>query len=142
MRFTNTGKTAVLLNGSNNIRVTRNTFALPAIGGDLIWLQVSGVNSHHNRIDRNDFGNKTDTAPLIAYQGDGNGNISQFDVIEYNYFHDVGPWVSNGKETIRLGLSSVSLSSGFNTIQYNLFENYRRRTGDRIGQKRQQYGPL
>ncbi|ULL17062.1 lyase [Paenibacillus sp. H1-7] len=123
LKFTNTGKTAVLLNGSNNVRVTRNQFALGATGTELFWLQVSGVNSHHNTIDRNDFGNKTDTGPLIAYQGDGNGNISQHDVIEYNYFHDVGPWVANGKETIRLGLSGVSLSDGFNTIQYNLFEN-------------------
>lgn len=123
LKFTNSGKTAVLLNGSNNVRITRNRFALAATGGDLIWLQVSGTNSHHNRIDRNDFGNKTDTAPLIAYEGDGNGNISQYDTIEYNYFHDVGPWVTNGKETIRLGLSGLSLSNGYNTIQYNLFEN-------------------
>ncbi len=123
LKFTNTGNTAVLLDGSNHIRITRNTFALAATGGDLIWLQVSGSNSHHNQIDHNDFGNKSDTAPLIAYQGDGNGNVSQYDVIEYNYFHDVGPWVANGKETIRLGLSSVSLSNGYNTIQYNLFEN-------------------
>ncbi|MGO4494788.1 chondroitinase-B domain-containing protein [Paenibacillus sp. 2RAB27] len=123
LKFTNLGNTALLLDGSNNIRVTRNRFALQATGGTLIWLQVSGVNSHHNRIDHNDFGPKSDTDPLIAYQGDGNGNISQYDVIEYNYFHDVGPWVANGKETIRLGLSGISLSNGFNTIQYNLFEN-------------------
>lgn len=123
LKFTNLGNTALLLDGSNNIRVTRNQFALQATGGTLIWLQVSGINSHHNRIDHNDFGHKSDTDPLIAYQGDGNGNISQYDVIEYNYFHDVCPWVANGKETIRLGLSGISLSNGFNTIQYNLFEN-------------------
>ncbi|MCR8635563.1 chondroitinase-B domain-containing protein [Paenibacillus radicis (ex Xue et al. 2023)] len=123
LKFTNTGNNALLLNGSNNIQVTRNKFALPATGGALIWLQVSGANSHHNRIDHNDFGNKSDTNPLIAYEGDGNGNISQYDIIEYNYFHDVGPWVDNGKETIRLGLSGISLSNGYNTIQHNLFEN-------------------
>ncbi|MGG1552832.1 chondroitinase-B domain-containing protein [Paenibacillus ferrarius] len=123
LKFTNTGNTALLLDGSNHIQVTRNKFALPATGGGLIWLQVSGVNSHDNRIDHNDFGNKSDTEPLIAYQGDNNGHISQYDVIEYNYFHDVGPWVDNGKETIRLGLSGISLSNGYNTIQYNVFEN-------------------
>ncbi|NEW08273.1 lyase [Paenibacillus sp. SYP-B3998] len=123
LKFTNSGHTGLLLDGSNNIRVTRNLFALQASGGALIWLQVSGVNSHHNQIDHNDFGPKSDTDPLIAYQGDGDGNISQHDVIEYNYFHDVGPWVANGKETIRLGLSGISLSNGDNTIQYNLFEN-------------------
>ncbi|MCZ8520350.1 discoidin domain-containing protein [Paenibacillus mucilaginosus] len=123
VKFTNTGKTALWMDGSNNIRVTRSTFALPATGGPLIWLQVSGQNSHHNQIDHNDFGHKSDTDPLIAYQGDGNGHISQYDVIEYNYFHDIGPWVDNGKETIRLGLSGISLSDGFNKIQHNLFEN-------------------
>ncbi|KZE82091.1 lyase [Paenibacillus elgii] len=123
LKFTNTGNTALLLDGSNNIQVTRNRFALPATGKELFWLQVSGANSHHNQIDHNDFGPKSDTGPLIAYEGDGKGNISQYDVIEYNYFHDVGPWVDNGKETIRLGLSKVSLSNGYNTIQYNLFEN-------------------
>lgn len=123
LKFTNTGNKAVLLDGSNNIRVTRNRFALPATGKDLIWLQVSGANSHHNQIDHNDFGPKSDTGPLIAYEGDGDGNISQHDKIEYNYFHDIGPWVDNGKETIRLGLSKISLSKGDNFIQYNLFEN-------------------
>ncbi|MFD7521871.1 chondroitinase-B domain-containing protein [Paenibacillus chitinolyticus] len=123
LKFANSADKGVLLNGSHHIRLTRNQFALPARGVDTIWLQVSGANSHHNQIDRNDFGNKTDTNPLIAYEGDGQGNISQYDVIEYNYFHDVGPWVDNGKETIRLGLSKISLSDGFNKIQYNLFEN-------------------
>ncbi|MEK3719349.1 chondroitinase-B domain-containing protein [Paenibacillus sp. FSL H8-0034] len=116
-------KSAVILDGSNNIRLTRNLFALSESGTNSMWVQVRGVNSHHNRIDHNDFGGKKDTAPLIAYEGDGNGNISQYDTIEYNYFHDVGPWVANGKETIRLGLSGISLSNGYNTIQYNLFEN-------------------
>lgn len=123
LTFTTLGARGVWLDGSNNIRVTRSRFALQASGTDRIWLQVSGANSHHNRIDRNEFGPKSDTAPLIAYEGDGAGNVSQYDVIEYNYFHDVGPWVANGKETIRLGLSKVSLSNGYNTIQYNLFEN-------------------
>lgn len=83
-----------------------------------MWLQVRGTNSHHNRIDRNDFGLKSDTEPLIAYEGqDGSGQISQYDIIEYNYFHDVGPWVANGKETIRLGLSGLTLSTAI--IRYN-----------------------
>ncbi|QNK59596.1 chondroitinase-B domain-containing protein [Paenibacillus sp. PAMC21692] len=124
LKFTNTINGAVVLEGSNHVRVTRNAFALPSSGGDLMWLQVRGANSHHNRIDRNDFGPKSDTNPLIAYEGQsGSGQISQYDIIEYNYFHDVGPWVTNGKETIRLGLSGLTLSHGYNTIQYNVFEN-------------------
>ncbi|MCU6712289.1 discoidin domain-containing protein [Paenibacillus sp. J5C_2022] len=124
LKFTNSVNAALVLEGSDHVRITRNKFALPASGGNMMWLQVRGTNSHHNRIDRNDFGPKSDTAPLIAYEGEnGSGQISQYDVIEYNYFHDVGPWVSNGKETIRLGLSGISLSHGYNTIQYNVFED-------------------
>ncbi|MEK4348795.1 chondroitinase-B domain-containing protein [Paenibacillus sp. FSL P4-0184] len=124
LKFTNTSNGAVVLEGSHHARLTRNTFALPSSGSGLMWLQVRGTNSHHNRIDRNDFGLKSDTEPLIAYEGqDGSGQISQYDIIEYNYFHDVGPWVANGKETIRLGLSGLTLSHGYNTIQYNVFQN-------------------
>lgn len=124
LKFMNTTNAAVVLEGSHHVRLTRNTFALPSSGGDLMWLQVRGTNSHHNRIDRNDFGPKSDTSPLIAYEGEnGTGQISQYDMIEYNYFHDVGPWVDNGKETIRLGLSGLTLSHGYNTVQYNVFEN-------------------
>jgi hypothetical protein len=124
LTFSNTTNAALVLEGSSHIRATRNTFALPSSGGDLMWLQVRGSNSHHNRFDRNDFGPKSDTGPLIAYEGqNGTGQISQYDIIEYNYFHNVGPWVDNGKETIRLGLSGISLSHGYNTIQYNVFDN-------------------
>jgi poly(beta-D-mannuronate) lyase len=104
LEFTNTGNTAVKLDQSNNIRVTRNTFALTENGNSLKWVYFGGANSHHNRIDHNEFGPKHDT-------------------IEYNYFHDIGPRATNEMEAIRLGVSTLSMSNAYATIQYNLFEN-------------------
>jgi hypothetical protein len=89
------------------------------------FIRVEGISSH-NRIAYNDIGPKTGFGAVMIYDGAGHSgtNISQYDVIEYNYFHDIGPRVSNGLEAIRLGLSSLSLAPGYVTIQYNLFENF------------------
>ncbi|WP_233262332.1 chondroitinase-B domain-containing protein [Vitiosangium sp. GDMCC 1.1324] len=123
LKFTNTGNSAVVLEGSNNIRLTRNTFALIENGTKLKWLLLKGNGSNHNRIDHNDFGGKSDPDPVIAMDGNYSTQMTQYDVIEYNYFHDIGPRLSNGLETIRLGLSDVSQLDGHATVQYNLFEN-------------------
>ena len=123
LKFTNTGNSAVVLDKSHHVRLTRNTFALTENGTEVKWLILKGSGSHHNRIDHNDFGHKSDPGPVIAMDGDYSTQMTQYDVIEYNFFHDVGPRLSNGLETIRLGLSSVSLSDAYATVQYNLFEN-------------------
>ncbi|UUZ81058.1 polysaccharide lyase 6 family protein [Paenibacillus sp. P26] len=121
IKFTGSG-TAVTLNNSNHVRVTRNTFALKAIfnPSGFKWSQFQGSNSHHNRIDHNEFGPRGDLGQMIAFQG---SVMSQYDVIEYNYFHDAAPQTENGGETIRVGLSGSSMSNGYTTIQYNLFVN-------------------
>ncbi|MDK8180141.1 polysaccharide lyase 6 family protein [Paenibacillus sp. UMB4589-SE434] len=130
LKITNTGTTtrsaAVQLDGSNHIRLTRNMFAVPATGNKMIWLEIKGENSSDNQIDRNDFNGKSDPAPVIAFSGYINGavkQISQRDVIEYNHFRNVKLSAANGNETIRLGVSKISLSEGQNKVQYNLFEN-------------------
>jgi len=114
--------TAVNMNNSNNIRVTRNTFAMADVNNPSgwKWVQFGGNNSHHNRIDHNEFGPRADLGQMIAFQ---NGVMSQYDVIEYNYFHDAAPQSTNGGETIRVGLSGSSMSNGYTTVQYNLFVN-------------------
>lgn len=130
LKITNTGtatrSVAVQLDGSNHIRLTRNSFAVPATGNKMIWLEIKGENSSDNQIDRNDFNGKSDPAPVIAFSGYTNGSIkqiSQRDVIEYNHFRNVTFSEENGNETIRLGISKISLSKGQNKVQYNLFEN-------------------
>ncbi|WP_244966017.1 polysaccharide lyase 6 family protein [Paenibacillus alvei] len=130
LKITNTGtadrSVAVQLDGSNHIRLTRNTFAVPATGNKTIWLEIKGENSSDNQIDRNDFNGKSDPGPVIAFSGfikGTNKQISQRDVIEYNHFRNVTYSEANGNETIRLGISKISLSNGENKVQYNLFEN-------------------
>ncbi|TVX94670.1 lyase [Paenibacillus agilis] len=130
LKFTNTGTAtrsiAVQLDGSNHIRVTRNTFAVPEMGKQLIWLEIKGKGSSDNRIDRNNFEGKRDSGPVIAYSGYNSGQIkeiSQRDVIEYNHFHKTSSTADNGNEAIRLGISKISLSSGHIKVQYNLFED-------------------
>ncbi|HIW35218.1 MAG TPA: S-layer homology domain-containing protein [Candidatus Paenibacillus intestinavium] len=87
------------------------------------YIRVEGESSH-NRLSYNEIGPKKGFGAVVIYDGAGHSgqNISQYDVIEYNHFYGIGPRVSNGLEAIRLGLSSLSLSSGFVTIQYNLFD--------------------
>ncbi|WP_169084932.1 polysaccharide lyase 6 family protein [Paenibacillus sp. PL91] len=121
MKFTGES-TAISINNSHHVRLTRNTFALAPTSNPsgLKWVQLTGDENHHNRIDRNEFGPRTDLGQMIAFQGKV---MSQYDVIEYNYFHDAAHQSLNGGETIRVGLSGSSMSNGFATIQYNLFVN-------------------
>ncbi|MCR2806795.1 S-layer homology domain-containing protein [Paenibacillus soyae] len=100
-----------------------DTSLLTSNGTHRHYIRVEGESSH-NRLAYNDIGPKKGFGAVVIYDGAGHTgqNISQYDVIEYNRFHGIGPRVTNGLEAIRLGLSSLSLSSGFVTIQYNLFE--------------------
>ncbi|TVY07397.1 lyase [Paenibacillus cremeus] len=122
LKFTNTGNTAIKLDQSNNIQITRNTFALTEDGNSLKWVYVGGANSHHNKIDHNEFGPKHDLGNFITFDGSAT-QISQYDTVEYNYFHDIGPRATNEMESIRVGWSQISMSDAFDLIQYNLFEN-------------------
>lgn len=85
------------------------------------YIRVEGISSH-NRIAYNDIGPKKGFGAVITYNGEPGYTVSEYDVIEYNHFHDIGPRVSNGLEAIRLGLSGLSLASGHMIIQYNLFD--------------------
>ncbi|KRE49859.1 chondroitinase-B domain-containing protein [Paenibacillus sp. Soil724D2] len=96
-----------------------NSTLLTDNGTDRHYIRVEGTSSH-NRIAYNDIGPKTGFGAVMTY--DGKDAVSQYDVIEYNHFHDIGPRVSNGLEAIRLGLSGLSLAPGHVTIQYNLFD--------------------
>jgi len=124
LRFTNTGNTAIDLYHCDHIRITRNTFALEEDGTELKWLQIRGEDSHHHWIDHNDFGPRRDKGMYIS--ASGGSRMSQYDLYEYNYFHGSGPSFprKDGEiKAMRIGLSGVSMSDGFNIIQYNLFEH-------------------
>ena len=128
--FESTDVTAVKTEGCNNIRITRNTFRLKETES-LKWIVIGGVwndaniISHHNRIDHNLFEGKSKAGNCITIDGtsDPTYQSSRYDIIDHNYFRNVGPRIDNGMETIRLGWSELSMSSGFTTVEYNLFED-------------------
>lgn len=115
--------TAIKLNSCNNVRITRcriSTIETP--GADNRYILIQGSNSHHNRIDRNVFEEKHEKGQMLAIHGSST-QVSQYDVVELNHFKNFYPGNGNGFETIRVGLSGISMSSGYTIIQNNLFEN-------------------
>ncbi len=132
-------RTLVKLEGSNNIRITRNVFELETTES-IKWVFIGGVwndnthpftfPSHHNRIDHNTFQNKDNLGHYITIDGsfDDTGAEkvyyqSQYDTIDHNHFKNNGPRAVNEQESIRIGWSKMSLSSGFTTVEHNLFED-------------------
>lgn len=127
--FENESSSAIRLEGCNNIRVTRNVFRLKEQGRGS-WVMVTGNNSdtlslsHHNTIDRNLFEKKKELGNFITIEGTKKSSsaVSQYDVIEWNHFRDIGPRAENVLEAIRAGSSEYTLSRGFAQIRNNLFE--------------------
>lgn len=113
----------IQLNGCTRVRVTRCHFDLAETSGvSNVFMKITGANSNHNRVDRCTFENKGEAGQMLAIHGSGD-QMSQYDIIDHNYFKNNTPYISNGKETIQAGLSGYSLKSGNTTIEYNLFEN-------------------
>ena len=111
----------VKLNASQQIRLTRNRFQLTETTS-LKWIIIQGDNSDHNRVDHNEFGPKAQLGNFVTISG-GASQSSQYDLIDHNYFHDIGPRAVNEMESVRVGDSTLSQSSGFTVVEYNLFEN-------------------
>ena len=120
--FKFTLSSGIKLRGTEYCRLTQNSFELNETGlTDLEWLNFGTGESNHNRIDHNDFKNKVTKGGFITLVG-SNGQASQYDLIDHNYFFNLGPRADNDKEAIRLGDSSISRSSGFTILEHNLFE--------------------
>lgn len=128
-----TDLTPLTVAGSNDVRVTRNVFRVRETEPDnekkgIRWLSIDGVGSGddaHNcervRIDHNLFDEKHAPSNFIAVNGLGT-QVAQHVRIDHNHFRKIGPRITNGKEAIRVGLSGLSLSDGFNVVESNLFE--------------------
>jgi Chondroitinase B/HYR domain len=100
--------------GTHHSRYTRNIFQCV---GDGAYLSVSG-NDHE--VDRNEFRNKSTVGNMISVSGSGS-QVAQRLWIHHNYFHDFTSAGENGAETIRFGLSGLSLSTGDGLVEHNLF---------------------
>jgi poly(beta-D-mannuronate) lyase len=96
------------------IRFTHNTFECVGEGA---YLTIAGDDA---QIDRNEFRNKSTVGNMIDVRGSGS-QVAQRVWIHHNYFHDFTSPGENGAETIRFGLSGLSLSKGFGLIEHNLF---------------------
>ncbi|MFZ4620322.1 MAG: polysaccharide lyase 6 family protein [Bacteroidota bacterium] len=127
--FENENSNAIRLEGSNNIHITRNIFRLKEKGRGS-WILVTGNAadtlslSHHNIMDRNLFEKKKELGNFITIEGTKkfSSAVSQYDVIEWNHFRDIGPRAENVLEAIRAGSSEYTLSRGYTQIRNNLFE--------------------
>ena len=112
--FTHASGRNQIRSGATHIRFTQNFFETT---GDGAYLVVAG---HFAEIDRNEFRNKSTLGNMIDVRGAGS-QIAQYVWIHHNYFHDFTSPGGNGAETIRFGLSGLSLSNGYGLIEHNLF---------------------
>jgi len=109
------GKTQIHA-GATHVRFAHDVFECE---GDGAYLTVAGDDTE---IDRNEFRDKRTLGNMIDVRGTGS-QVAQRVHIHDNYFHDFtspGPG-TNGAETIRFGLSGLSLSKGLGIIEGNLF---------------------
>ncbi len=127
--FQSTGvSTGIKLENCSKVRITGNTFNYNETSS-CTWIYIGDtyqspipLRSGYNRIDHNIFDGKTQTGNFIKMDG----NIDQqtkYDTINYNWFKNNTPRATNEKECIRVGVSTLSMSSGFTTIEYNLFQD-------------------
>lgn len=127
LRFTNTDNASLLLDSSNSIRVTECSFEQIEnpnnATANIPYMQIRGANSDYIQVDHNVFANKMQQGQGMSVDGNGGSAMSQFLTIEHNLFRNFGPRIANGMESIRLGLSGVSMLSGYAVVQYNEFDN-------------------
>lgn len=121
------------LQGAHHIRITRNRFQMSVDkeGQTSKWILVGDIWEHdtcasgYNRIDHNLFLHKSDGGALIVIDGahGSPGGISVHDRIDHNIFRGNSPRVANEKETVRIGVSDLSMDSSYTVVEYNLFED-------------------
>ncbi len=127
--FQSTGVgTGIKLENCSKFRITQNRFALVETSS-CTWINIGDtyaspipIRSGYNRVDHNSFEGKTQAGNFIRMDGNINQQ-SQYDTIDHNHFKNNGPRADNEKESIRVGVSTLSKSSGFTLIEYNLFED-------------------
>ncbi|RIJ43062.1 chondroitinase-B domain-containing protein [Pontibacter oryzae] len=120
--------TGIKIQNSSRVRIIGNSFAISETSscnwiyiGDT-WGSTAPIKSGGNVIAYNQFDGKTQAGKYIVIDGSATQQ-SQHDTIRYNLFKNNGPRATNEKESIRVGTSTLSMSSGFTVIEYNLFQD-------------------
>ena len=121
------------MEGCSYVRITRNWMKMQVNSDSQTskWITIGDIwenpvcNSHHNRIDHNLFDGKYDSGAWLIIDGSHGDvpDISKYDRIDHNIFRNNTPRFDNEKETIRVGVSDLSLLSAHCTIENNLFED-------------------
>jgi len=116
-KFTHAGSIN-MTTSAHHCRLTRNLIELtiPATN-DVSYVNISGDDME---VDRNDLRNKSTLGNMLDITGTG-GQVAWRLWVHHNYFHDFTSPGGNGAETIRWGLSGLSLSTGDGLCEYNLF---------------------
>lgn len=112
--FTHASGTTAITAGATHIRITRCVFACTGAGA---YLTITGDDA---RIDRCEFRDKRTLGNMISVTGVG-AQVARRVWIHHNYFHDFTNAGGNGAETIRFGLSGLSMSTGAGLVEHNLF---------------------
>jgi len=100
--------------GTGHCRITRCVFECTGAGP---YLTVTGNDA---QIDRCEFRHKRTLGNMISVTGTGS-QVARRLHIHRNFFHDFANAGGNGAETIRFGLSGLSLSRGDGLVEHNLF---------------------
>lgn len=116
--FTHASGRIAITDGTHHIRFSRNTFRCTGEGP---YLTVTGDDV---QLDRNDFRDKSAVGNMINVTG-VDGQVARRLWIHHNHFRDFTPTGINGSETIRVGLSGLSMSMGHAMVEHNLFERCR-----------------
>jgi poly(beta-D-mannuronate) lyase len=114
--FTHRAATAQVRSGASHVRFAHDVFEC---AGDGAYLTIAGDDTE---VDHDEFRNKHTLGNMIDVRGAGS-QVARRVHIHDNYFHDFaspGPG-TNGAETIRFGLSGLSMSAGLGIIEGNLF---------------------
>jgi len=116
-KFTHSGSLSVS-SGTSHCRFTRNIIelAIPSTN-DVSYINISGDDV---QIDHNELRNKSTLGEMLDIAGSGS-QVARRLWVHHNYFHDFTSPGGNGAETIRWGLSGLSLSTGAGLCEYNLF---------------------
>jgi poly(beta-D-mannuronate) lyase len=113
-KFTHQAGHEIVAGGASHIRFTRNTFLCVGEGA---YLTVTGDDVE---VDHNELRDKKTLGNMISVTGVG-AQVARRLWIHHNYFHDFANAHGNGAETIRFGLSGLSMSTGSGVVEYNLF---------------------
>lgn len=117
--FKFTHAASINMSGSaHHCRLTRNIIELAIpVGSDVSYININGDDME---VDRNELRNKTTLGNMLDITGSG-GQVARRLWVHHNYFHDFTSPGGNGAETIRWGLSGLSLSTGDGLCEHNLF---------------------